>query len=155
MSEDEEHLFTLKGNEDEVVISKMNRLKIRFERSQRENRRLRFSASFRIGLHLTQAFRQPWRFVILPITFPLLILSIGFERLGRKPAAKEASLNEKYLLNSSSFIERKHCIVLFPTNGVGFGLYEIICCGKTITRIRSELRNHLFHTNANSTYSQC
>ena len=30
MSESEEHLFTLEGNEDEVVISKMNRLKIRF-----------------------------------------------------------------------------------------------------------------------------
>ena len=55
----------------------------RLEKLQRENRRLRETVSFRLGLHLTSAARKPWKMIILPISFPILCLKIGLERLGK------------------------------------------------------------------------
>ena len=94
--------------------SKSKRMQTRLERSQRELRRLRESMSFQIGVHLTKAVQQPWRLIVLPITFPLLIFKLGSQRLGRKP---RPFLVEQFKDKQP----RNHCIVLFPTNGVGFG----------------------------------
>lgn len=90
-------------------------LKRKYSRNQREIRRLRNTVSFQLGIHLTTAVRQPWRLLGLPITFPLLALKLGLQRLGKQ------SLNQPDLDEAIGFEERKHCIVLFPTNGVGFG----------------------------------
>ena len=57
-------------------------LKRKWARSQREIRRLRNTVSFQLGLHLTTALRRPWRLLGLPITFPLLALKLGLQRLG-------------------------------------------------------------------------
>ena len=40
------------------------------------------SASLRLGEHLTSALVRPWRFPFLPVSFPLLCLRIGLERIG-------------------------------------------------------------------------
>jgi len=45
-------------------------------------RKMEQSASLRIGEHITSAFVRPWRFPFLPVTFPLLCLRIGLERIG-------------------------------------------------------------------------
>ena len=82
---------------------------------KRENRRLRHSVSFQLGLHLTDAVRKPWKLLLLPLTFPLLCLQIGMTRLGKKSASTEG-FELDYEVQP-----RKNAIVLFPTNGVGFG----------------------------------
>ena len=51
---------------------------------KRENRRLRHSVSFQLGLHITDAVRKPWKLLFLPLTFPLLCLRMGMTRLGKK-----------------------------------------------------------------------
>ena len=84
------------------------------ERLRRDRERLRSSVSFRLGRHLTRAVQQPWRLIALPVTFPLAALNLGRERLGRRSAASRA-------LEAPLLQPRRHCIVLFPTNGVGFG----------------------------------
>ena len=38
----------------------------KYNRNQREIRRLRSTVSFQLGLHLTTAVRQPWRLLTLP-----------------------------------------------------------------------------------------
>ena len=82
---------------------------------KRENRRLRTSVSFQLGFHLTDAFRKPWKLPLLLFSFPLLCITIGLRRLG-KISSPTIGLNSKYEVQP-----RKNAIVLFPTNGVGFG----------------------------------
>ncbi len=86
----------------------------RIEKLQRENRRLRETVSFRLGLHLTDAVRKPWKMIFLPLSFPILCFKIGLERLG-KIARIQQSLEQKDNSHDSN------TTVLFPTNGVGFG----------------------------------
>lgn len=84
------------------------------ERLRRDRARLRASVSFRLGRHLTRAVQQPWRLLFLPISFPLAALNLGLERLGRRAPPLEA-------LAAPMVHPRRHAVVLFPTNGVGFG----------------------------------
>lgn len=99
--------------EDGHPRSEMQSLSNKFHRSEREIRRLKNSTSFQLGLHLTTAFRRPWKLLFLPFSFPLKAISLGLSRLGRRPNIEEIGLLDE--------IDRKNCIVLFPTNGVGFG----------------------------------
>ncbi len=81
---------------------------------RRELWRTRNSASFRLGNHLIDAARKPWRILALPITLPLVTWQIGMELLGRRPRPMSDSM-----IQLKGGPERS--IVLFPTNGVGFG----------------------------------
>ena len=88
----------------------------RLMRMKREIHRLRTSPSLRLGSHLTNAIRKPWRAPLLIVTLPWMMLMNGFELLGWKaqPAA--------FTVNKSGRISSKgNCVVMFPTNGVGFG----------------------------------
>ena len=81
---------------------------------RRELWRVRNSASFRLGNHLIEAARNPIRLIILPFTLPVVLWSLGMEMLGRRPRPM-----------SDAMIQLKggpsNTVVLFPTNGVGFG----------------------------------
>ena len=90
-------------------------LRKKVKRLEREQRRLRTSVSFQLGVHLTTAVQRPWRLLALPISFPLLAFKLGLQRLGKRPIMQSESIALE------QFNDREHCIVLFPTNGVGFG----------------------------------
>ena len=90
-------------------------LRKKVKRLEREQRRLRNTVSFQLGLHLTAAVQRPWRLIVLPFTFPLLVMKLGLQRLGRYPMVYTESVAVEEV------VERHHSIVLFPTNGVGFG----------------------------------
>jgi len=102
-------------------------------RQEREIYRLRSSVSLRLGVHLTSAVRDPRRLLLLPVTFPHLALRLGWETLGRKtraraaPPAPAAPPAARPARGGPARGEetppppRSHSIVLFPTNGVGFG----------------------------------
>lgn len=104
-------------------VSEAKRLARVLAKSKRENRRLRSSVSFRLGVHLTSAIKKPWRLIALPITFPIFAFKLGLERIGKKPTLFiEENTNEIIKPNAiGPKIERADSIVLFPTNGVGFG----------------------------------
>ena len=71
-----EEMVDVEDDEEVRRIRKISSLK-------RESRRLRNSASFQLGFHLTEAIRKPWRLLILPFSFPMLCLIIGLRRIGR------------------------------------------------------------------------
>ena len=68
----------------ETSSAKMGQKKAQLRQNQlvRENRRLRNSASFRVGKLLTRSATRPWLLLLLPFSILYLVLSIGMERLG-------------------------------------------------------------------------
>jgi len=92
----------------------LGRLARKSKKMEREVRRIRNTASFRIGLHLTKSISNPLRLIALPLSFPIYCFMLGLERIGKiaKPQFEEEFEEEA---------EKKYSIVLFPTNGVGFG----------------------------------
>ena len=114
----------------------------RLFRLQREIHRLRTSPSLRLGSHLTDAIRRPWRAPFLIFTLPWMMLMIGFELLGWKsqPAALHMS-------TSGRLSSKGNCIVMFPTNGVGFGHFtRMLAVAKRMKKLDSELEIIFFTT---------
>tara|TARA_B100000767_G_C19778101_1_gene543926 strand:+ start:5684 stop:8119 length:2436 start_codon:yes stop_codon:yes gene_type:complete len=85
-----------------------------YARVLRELRRLEDSVSLRLGNHITRASRKPLLAILLPVTLPILIVKLGLQRLGKTKF-------ESHIIPEPRAIEQKHSILLFPTNGVGFG----------------------------------
>ena len=85
------------------------------ERFERELSRLKNSVTYRLGEHLTASIRKPWKLIFLPLTFPYHVFLLGLEKLGLK--APPIGLLE----DSTTGAKSENCVLLFPTNGVGFG----------------------------------
>jgi len=98
----------------DIVEIKNHRNVLREKAASRELRRIRVSASFRIGVHIVTAIKKPWRLILLPITLPWMMLQIGLERIGKK---HQLQLGEDLEIDRGN----RNCVVFFPTNGVGFG----------------------------------
>ena len=115
---DTEGGFVSEQKTNVISPSKMKQKKLQLRQNQlaRENRRLRNSASFRLGILCTKSLIKPWRLLFLPFSITYLIFSIGMERLGRWPVPViDANIN------NHSPDHLRDSIVFFPTNGVGFG----------------------------------
>ena len=85
-------------------------------RLQREIHRLRTSSSLRLGVHITTAIRKPWRAPFLIVSLPIMMFIIGLEMIGLKSQPKGLETN-----NAGRQLTKGNCVVMFPTNGVGFG----------------------------------
>ena len=85
-------------------------------RLRRELHRLQTSPSLRLGAHITTAIRKPWRAPFLILSLPFMMLMIGLELIGLKAQPKALQTNDAGREKSKG-----NCIVMFPTNGVGFG----------------------------------
>ena len=126
------------NSSDDIILAR-NRQKIAFERSKRELRRIKSSVSFRIGVHITTSVRKPWRLLILPFTFPLLIFRMGLERLGR--------VEHPVVDEEETVIQPRNSVVLFPTNGVGFGHFtRLYSVAKRLKRDDPQLEIIIFTT---------
>ena len=103
---------------NEISPAKMKQKKQQLRQNQliRENRRLRNSASFRVGKLFTRAATKPWLLPLLPFSILFLVFGIGMERLGRWPVPVESKG-----MRASSPGRPRDCVMFFPTNGVGFG----------------------------------
>jgi hypothetical protein len=103
------------SSSDEDYNGSLRLLMKQVERHQREIKRLKSSVTFRLGEHLTKSIRKPWRIIFLPFTFPFTVVSLGLEKIGLK------SPPGRYSPTAESSDTTENCVVLFPTNGVGFG----------------------------------
>lgn len=101
------------------------------ERLQRQLHRMRTSPSLRLGAHVTNAMRRPWLAPFLPLTLPWKMFTIGLEMLGRKPGP------EPYRrVIADAKLPARNCVVMFPTNGVGFGHFTRML--SVATRMKKE-----------------
>ena len=114
----------------------------KLSRLEREVDRLRASPSLRLGSHITDAIRKPWKAPFLIFSLPVMMIGIGLEMLGRKapPSTIQPHVSEKRLNN-------RNCIVMFPTNGVGFGHFtRMLAVAKRMKKIDSSLEIIFFTT---------
>ena len=88
----------------------------KIQRLERELHRIRISASFRLGTILTNAMKKPWLAPFLLLSLLWQIPLVGLEMLGKK--APPSGLVRVTL---DPNVAKRNCIVMFPTNGVGFG----------------------------------
>ena len=117
MDEDEFDVQSPSDGDHELEIRPQHTMMVKEDRYRRENRRLRNSLSFRIGTLLTNSFRKPWMLLLLPLTFGNLGWKYINERFGRRPLPYP----DYPLDDAQTKRPLRDCIVLFPTNGVGFG----------------------------------
>lgn len=116
--------------------------KSKISRLQRELSRLRTSPSLRLGAHITDSMRRPWRAIFLPISLPVLMLLIGWEMLGRK-SAPEIESRVTYDADAPA----RNCVVMFPTNGVGFGHFtRTLALAKRMKKLDPEIEIIFFTT---------
>lgn len=118
---DDDAFDTKSGFQEESLSAAVNVNEFEQHQSQlkskttlRELRRLRNSSSLRIGILIVSSIEKPWRLLLLPLTFPWLLFSVGLERLGKK---SQPQLD----YDLSTPIGKRNSVVFFPTNGVGFG----------------------------------
>jgi len=89
----------------------------KIQRLERELHRIRTSPSLRLGSLITDAMRRPWMAPLLLVTLPWNMVMIGLEMLGKKPPSP-AALER---VTQDPTLSERNCVVVFPTNGVGFG----------------------------------
>jgi UDP:flavonoid glycosyltransferase YjiC (YdhE family) len=104
------------GRIDDSKYTMLDSEEISVERYRREVHRLRFSPSFRVGQHFVDAFRKPWKIPLLPLSIPILAMNLLRERPSEKKISESTSIAPLALRS-----RKRNCIVMFPTNGVGFG----------------------------------
>ena len=123
-------------------VRRMEDKETRLVRLKREIHRLRTSPSLRLGSHLTDAIRKPWRAPFLILTLPWMMLMIGFELLGWKAQPAAFAVNQTGRLSSKG-----NCVVMFPTNGVGFGHFtRLLAVAKRMKASDPELEVIFFTT---------
>jgi UDP-N-acetylglucosamine--N-acetylmuramyl-(pentapeptide) pyrophosphoryl-undecaprenol N-acetylglucosamine transferase len=117
LDEDEFDIPLPSNDEVMLEVNPEHRMVVKENKYRRENRRLRNSLSFRTGTLLINSFKRPWMLLLLPFTLMFLGWQYGNERLCRRSVPyPDRSLDDHETRDSL-----RDCIVLFPTNGVGFG----------------------------------
>ena len=128
------------GDEPSVGFGKLDDAGSAEDKYRRELVRIRKSPSFRIGVHLITAVEKPWRLIFLPLSLPWLIFSLGLERLGKKAIPEFEQPNFDATANRKS-------IVMFPTNGVGFGHFtRLLSIARRIKKLDEEVEVIFFTT---------
>ena len=142
MDEDEFDVRSSFPDDPNVEIHPQHLMVVKEDKYRRENRRLRNSLSFRIGTLLTNSFRKPWMALLLPLAVVHLGWNYVNERLGRRPLPYP----DRSLDDADTKEPLRDCIVLFPTNGVGFGHFTRMYALAKRLRMRSPTTEIVFFT---------
>jgi len=114
----------------------------RILRLERELTRIRSSPSFRLGTIVTNSMKKPWLLPFLILLLPWNIIIIGLEMLGKK---HQPNVLQRVSLDPT--LSNRNCVVMFPTNGVGFGHFtRMLALAKHMKREDPELEIIFFTT---------
>jgi len=117
----------------------LSRLLLRENKHYRELRRIRSSLAFRLGTSIVRALKFPPKLLFLPFTLFYIGFDWGLERIGKK----------KFISDESHHlpVKNRHCVVMFPTNGVGFGHFtRMLAIAKRMREQDSSLEIIFFTT---------
>lgn len=129
----------VRDTEEELDIVSIENLLLRENRHYRELNRIRNSLAFKLGIEIVNAIKFPPRIILLPFVLPWKVIDYALSRLGKKKF-KETELQ-------SLDRKRRKSIVMFPTNGVGFGHFtRLLSVARAIKKIDSEVEIVFFTT---------
>ena len=110
------------------------------DKAKRESGRIKTSPTFRLGLIFTRSAQKPWKLLWLPLSILWLLVTVVRERLGHIPRFSDFEEFE-------SDNEKRDCIVVFPTNGVGFGHFtRVLAISKRLKKLNPKLEIIFFTT---------
>lgn len=122
-------------------FTKINSEVLEIDRYRRELNRLRSSGTFQILRHISESIRSPLKAISLPFSLPLLAIELIRRKTGHLSNFADPNLS----FHSSS--QNRNSIVLFPTNGVGFGHFtRMLSIARKIKKERPELEIVFFTT---------
>ena len=125
--------------EGELANVSIEKLLLRENRHYRELNRVRNSLAFKLGVEMVKAIKFPPRIILLPFVIPWKIIDYGLSRLGKKKF--------KQIELESIYRKRRKSIVMFPTNGVGFGHFtRLLSISRAIKKIDPEIEIVFFTT---------
>ena len=102
---------------------------------QRELRSIKQSPSYMLGRHIAESYPSIVKIAALPITLPILAYRI----LSGKQTIDDGNITNFPYHNGKGEI-RRNSIVLFPTNGVGFGHFtRTLAIARRLKKIDSSL----------------
>ena len=128
-----------RDTEQDLDNVSIENLLLRENRHYRELTRVRNSLAFKLGVEIVKAIKFPPRIILLPFILPWQIIDYGLGRLG-KNKYKQTDLQ-------SVTRKRRKSIVMFPTNGVGFGHFtRLLSVSRAIKKIDSEVEIVVFTT---------
>ena len=114
----------------------------KIQRLQRELNRLRTSPSLRIGSHITDMMKKPWLAPFLILTLPWQMLLTGLEMIGKR---KTPAVLDR--VTQDPTVSQRNCVVMFPTNGVGFGHFtRMLALAKQMKKQDADLEIIFFTT---------
>ena len=114
----------------------------KLQRLQRELHRLRTSPSLRIGSHITDMMKKPWLAPFLIFTLPWQMLMTGLEMIGKRDTP--VILDR---VTQDPMVSQRNCVVMFPTNGVGFGHFtRMLALAKQMKKQDTDLEIIFFTT---------
>ena len=117
--------------ETELDNPTIQNLLLRENKHYRELRRIRKSLAFRLGTTIVEAIKFPPKLIILPLSLVYVGLNWGLERIGKK------SYDSSEINHITGPTNR--CIVMFPTNGVGFGHFtRMMAVAKRLKKMENE-----------------
>lgn len=111
------------------------------DRYRRELSRITSTGTYRIMNHISSSLHSPMKILYLPVSTSILMLNLLKGRLGGLSSKRRLTLNgeESHMLRNS--------IVLFPTNGVGFGHFtRMLALAKSIRKISPDTEIVFFTT---------
>ena len=116
-------------------------LLLRENKHYRELRRIRKSLAFRLGTTIVEGIKFPPKLIILPLSLVYVTLNWGLERIGKK------SYDSSEINHITGPTNR--CVVMFPTNGVGFGHFtRMMAVAKRLKKMDNDLEIVFFTTMA-------
>ena len=106
---------------------RMSSEEIVLDRNRRELSRIKSSGAYQIMDHVSLSLHNPLKIIMLPISISSLIINLLRKRLGN------LSNETGSIFPIDSEYVKRDCIVLFPTNGVGFGHFtRMLALAKSI-----------------------
>ena len=86
--------------------------------------------------------RKPWKVPFLVVTLPWNMVVIGLEMLGKR---RSSNIFER--VSQDPTLSERNCVVMFPTNGVGFGHFtRMLALAKYMKKEDSTLEVIFFTT---------